>query len=288
SLGISQQLASNLALDVAYQMYRGVHLQVSQNVNYRETDVFDPIYGPRLARIDPTIAQLNLYSSIGNSIYHGLTTSLTKRFSHNVQFEANYTYSKTIDDVIDFNATFAAFLPTRLYLERSVSSFDVRHNFVVSGVFQSPFKSGPGKSWLGHLFGDMTVSPIVNLRSGIPFTTRAGRDVNGDTTGNYDRPFYAGRNTGQGAGFANVNLRISKLIAISREPGIQAELIVEATNVLNHTNFLSVNDVIGGDPKLVRGPFNLRGRKDRSPTEALGFNSAGDPRQIQFGLKVTF
>lgn len=288
SLGISQQLASNLALDVAYQMYRGVHLQVSQNVNYRETDIFDPIYGPRLARIDPTIAQLNLYSSIGNSIYHGLTTSLTKRFSHNIQFEANYTYSKTIDDVIDFNATFAAFLPTRLYLERSVSSFDVRHNFVVSGVFQSPFTSGPGKSWLGHLFGDMTLSPIVSLRSGIPFTTRAGRDVNGDTTGNYDRPFYAGRNTGQGDGFANVNLRISKLIAINREAGIQAELIVEATNVLNHTNFLSVNDVIGGDPKLVRGPFNLRGRKDRSPTEPLGFNSAGDPRQIQFGVKVTF
>ncbi|MBX7222262.1 MAG: carboxypeptidase regulatory-like domain-containing protein [Blastocatellia bacterium] len=287
SLGISHQLAQNLALDVAYQMNRGVHLQVSQNVNYRETNVIDPIYGPRLARLDPTIAQLNLYSSIGNSIYHGLTATLTKRFSRNTQFEANYTFSKVIDDVIDFNATFSAFLPTRLYLERSVSAFDIPHTVTVNGVFQSPFRSGAQGNWLGHVLGDLTVSPIVTLHSGVPFTVRAGRDVNGDTSGNYDRPFYAGRNTGRGAAFVSVNLRLAKRLRLPGEK-ISAELIVEATNLLNHTNFLSVNDVIGGNPKLLAGPFNLRGRKDLSPTIPLGFTSAGDPRQLQFGLKLWF
>lgn len=34
--------------------------------------------------------------------------------------------------------------------------------------------------------------------------------------------------------------------------------------------------------------FNLRGRRDRKPTEPLGFTSAADPRQLQFGVRLNF
>jgi Carboxypeptidase regulatory-like domain len=34
--------------------------------------------------------------------------------------------------------------------------------------------------------------------------------------------------------------------------------------------------------------FNLRGRRDRKPTEPLGFTSAADPRQLQFGVRFNF
>ena len=37
------------------------------------------------------------WSSIGSSSYHALQASLRKQFSHGVQFDLNYTYSKSMD-----------------------------------------------------------------------------------------------------------------------------------------------------------------------------------------------
>lgn len=288
SLGISRQIARDLVVEANYTMYRGIHLQVSHNVNYRETGEVDPIFGPRLARIDPTISQKNLYSSIGNSIYHGLALTAAKRFSRNFQIDVNYTWSKSIDDVTDFNALFFAYLPTRLSLERSVSTFDIPHNLVASAVVKTPWHAGQGKNVFTRIFSDVTVSPIVTIRSGVPFTGRAGRDVNGDTAANYDRPFAEGRNTGRGASFATVNLRLEKQFYLRGDGRLRIDAIAEASNLFNRTNFLSVNDVIGNDPQLVRGPFNLRGNRNLPATAPLGFTSAGDPRQIQFGVKIGF
>jgi hypothetical protein len=303
SLGISRQIVRNLSLDVAYQVYRGVHIQTSHEVNYRETGVVSPAFGPAFTRIDPTIAQQNIYKSIGNSIYHGMTASLTKRFSQNFQFQANYTWSKAIDDQTDFNSAFSAFIPTRLDLERAVSAFDIRHNFVANAVIRTPFRAGKDGNFLGHAFADMTISPIVFIRSGIPFTLRIGRDANGDAHGAYDRPFFASRNTGTGDKFSSVNLRISKQFFINRDSGLRVEFLVEGQNLLNVTNFLAVNDVVcspgvdpanvdprfpGCDARLLFGPYNVRGSKNIRRTSPLGFNAAGAGRQIQFGLKVVF
>ena len=269
-------------------MYRGVHIQMSHEVNYKETGAFVPGIGPQFTRIDPTIAQKNIYSSIGNSIYHGMTVSLRKRFSNHFLFEANYTFSKAIDDQTDFNSAFSAFLPNRLDMERAVSSFDVRHNFVFNGVIMTPFKAGPGHNAFERAFADISISPIVQLRSAIPFTVRIGADVNGDTHGTYDRPFLASRNTGRGDNYYSTNLRVNKQFFINREKGFRVEFITEVTDLFNRTNFLSVNDVFGTDPKFLFGPFDLKGTSSIPPDKPLGFNSAFPGRQIQFGLKVAF
>lgn len=288
SFGITRQLMRDVALDVAYQMYRGVHIQLDHEINYREAgrDV-GPGLGPLFVKIDPTITQFNLYSSIGNSIYHGMTVSLTKRYSAHSQFNINYTFSKTIDDVTDYNSAFAAFLPTNLRLERAVSSFNVSHNFVASGVFRSPFQAGAGHNPLARAFADITLSPIIFLRSGIPFTVLIGSDVNGDTHTS-DRPVLAGRNTSIGENFYGVDMRLNKQLYIRRDSGLRMEFIAEATNLLNHTNFLSVNNFVGTDPRFLFGPFNLRGNRNLPSTSPLGFTSAGDSRRVQFGLKLTF
>ena len=288
SFGLSRQILPDLSLDLAYQLYRGVHLQVSHEVNYRETGAIGPDLGPLLAPIDPTITQMNLYSSIGNSIYHGMTVSLTKRYSRHSQFQFNYTFSKTIDDVTDFNSAFSAYIPTRLNLERGLSAFDIRHNFVASGVFRAPFQAGPDNNWLSRALADITLSPVVFLRSGIPFTVRIGNDVNGDTHADYDRPFLAGRNTGLGENYYSLDLRLSKQFHLRRESGFRVEFIAEAGNLLNHTNFLAINDVVGLDRRFLLGPFNLRGDRSLASTSPLGFTAAADPRRIQFGLKIVF
>jgi len=138
SLSIARQLNSSLSLEVGYQMYRGVHIPLDQETNFKETGVIDPEWGPQYTAINPAITQNNTYSSIGNSIYNGLTTSLTKRYSNHLQAQINYTFSKAIDDVTDFNSQFASFFPTRLYMERGISDYNIAHNFSANAVYSTP------------------------------------------------------------------------------------------------------------------------------------------------------
>jgi hypothetical protein len=123
--------------------------------------------------------------------------------------------------------------------------------------------------------------------------------VNGDLNIT-DRPFHAPRNSGRGENFYSVDLRMSKRLFLRQNSeGPRVEFIVEATNLLNHANFLRVNDTVCGttgqpgfingcDPQFLTGPFDFRGRRDLPPTAPLGFVSAAPPRQFQFGLRFEF
>ena len=304
SLGLSQQLGRDFALEVGFLMYHGVHLPIALEGNYRESGQLvavpglpgSDLFGPRLERIDPAIATRIVHSSEGSSIYYAMTASVLKRFGEGFQFRASYTYGKALDDVTDFNGGLTPYLPTRRNLERSLSSFDLRHSFVASGTFVSPYQAGPGNNWVSRALADITLSPIVTLRGGFPFNLFIGRDVNGDLN-TTDRPFYAPRNSGLGENFYSVDLRVSKRFNLRRDaegPGV--EFIVEATNLFNHVNYLRVNDVVCGttaqpgfingcDPKFLTGPFDFRGIPGLPPTAPLGFVTAGTPRQFQFGVK---
>jgi len=288
SLSIARQLNSSLSLEVGYQMYRGVHIPLDQETNFKETGVIDPEWGPQYTAINPAITQNNTYSSIGNSIYNGLTTSLTKRYSNHLQAQINYTFSKAIDDVTDFNSQFASFFPTRLYMERGISDYNIAHNFSANAVYSTPFKSGPGQNFLSRALADITLSPIVYMRSGIPFSIRVPGAENG-TLGHslYARPWYVGRNTGIGPDFYDFDLRLTKAFYIDRERGIRIDGLVEGTNLLNHTNFSSVNDQFAvNDPFLLTGPFDVHGNKNLPASDPLAFTSAFAGRQIQFGVKL--
>jgi hypothetical protein len=308
SLGVSRLLAKNTTLEVAYQFYRGVHLPLGAEGNYRETGraIQVPgsdqgyLFGPELARIDPTVSALIQIASWGTSTYHGMTSSLSQRMSRLVQFTANYTYSKSIDDGASYPAVASASFPTRRFLERGVSDFDVRHNFVFQGVFDSPFQRGAGRPWYERAFADVSLSPIVTMRSGFPFTVFIGADVNRDTALG-DRPFYAPRNSGRGANFISTNLRLNKRLYLGGNAGegLRVELIAEASNLFNRTNFLRVNDAVCGDARtmgavngcelrFLTGPFNFRGQEDLPATSPLGFTGAAPGRQLQLGLKIAF
>jgi hypothetical protein len=290
SLSIARQLTNSLSLEVGYQMYKGVHLPLDQETNYKETGVIDPEWGPQYTAINPSIAQANTYSSIGNSMYNGLTVSLTKRYTNNFQAQVNYTFSKAIDDVTDFNSSFASFFPTRLNLERGISAYNVPQNFVANAVYSTPFKAGSGSPWWSRALADMKLAPILQMRSGIPFTVRVPGAENGTLGHNlYARPWYVERNTGIGPDFYSVDLRLTKSFYINRERGLKLDAIVEGTDLLNHTNFSSVNDQFPvGDPLLLTGPFNVTGNKSLSPADPLGFTSAFPGRQLQFGLRFAF
>jgi hypothetical protein len=319
STGIAQQLGKDYSQELGYNMYHAVHLQMPVETAYTRIPVGSPLCPPG----DPTCTdatggplyaptgtqfQHTTYASNGSSIYHGLTASLTKRFSHGVQFQANYTWSKTIDDTIDFASFQNWFRPDLISSYRAVSVFDIPHIFTANAVYVTPFK--PGQGALSAVLGDITISPIITLRSGLPFSVRipnTTNKVNGQTLdSNYAIPFFSSRDNNRGAPFYTWDMNFQKAIYINRDRGVRLNLIVQAINLLNHVNFNHVNDVfdLNGIPangivQTARGPVNLitgpfTGLKGMKPTSAsqltdpLFFSQADVPRQVQFGLRLAF
>lgn len=297
SLSIERQLGSNTALGAGYEMYHGVHLQVGYDANVRETGPIDPFVGPIYARVEPDLAQQGTRASIGSSIYHGMVISLSRRFADGLQFQANYTFSKAVDDTTDFNSEFMPFRPTRIGLERALSTFDIRHNFVANAVYATPFRAGEG--FASHVMADMTISPVLYLRSGIPFTLRVPGMQNG-TVGEslWARPWHAGRNTGIGPNFFSLDLGVAKSFFFDRQAGRRADFVVQGRNILNRVNFSAVNDSFPANPNpfqvggetidLLNGPYRLHGIRGLDPSEPLAFKAAFEPRQVQLGLRLVF
>jgi hypothetical protein len=321
STGIAQQLGKDFSLELGYNMYHAVHLQMPVETGYARiapgspfcppvatdpgcTDATGgPLYAPTGSQFQHTT-----YASNGSSIYHGLTASLTKRFSHGVQFQANYTWSKTIDDTIDFASFQNWFRPDLISSYRAVSVFDIPHIFTANAVYVTPFKTGHGA--LDTILADITISPIITLRSGLPFSVRipnTTNKINGQTLdSNYAIPFFSSRDNNRGAPFYTWDMNFQKAIYVNRDRGVRLNMIVQAINLLNHVNFNHVNDVfdINGIPadgivQTARGPVNLitgpfTGLKGMKPTSAsqltdpLFFSQADVPRQVQFGLRLAF
>jgi hypothetical protein len=106
---------------------------------------------------------------LGSSNYHGLETSLQRRFSNGLTFQAAYTYSRTIDNsTADFFTT--SLTPRRpqdfqdVGADRSVSALSRTHRFTLAAVYDLPFfKSG---NWLmKNVVGNWAFSPIYTYES---------------------------------------------------------------------------------------------------------------------------
>jgi hypothetical protein len=317
SFSIDRELVKDLSLELGYNMYHGVHLQMPVETAYSEIPHGSPLC-PTAACTDatggplyaPTSGQFQhtAYASNGSSIYHGMTASLTKRFSHGLQFQTNYTWSKTIDNTIDFSSFQNWFRPSRIDLFRAVSVFDIPHNFTANAVYVLPFKAGQGA--LSSILADISLSPTLTMHSGLPFSVRTPslvNKINGQNVdNNYAMPFLSSRDNNRGAGFYSFDMSFQKALYINRDRGVRMDVIVQGTNLLNHVNFNKVNDVfdINGIPatgtvQTARGPLNLltgpfTGLHGVVPTNAsqlnapLYYSSADVPRQIQFGLKLAF
>jgi len=124
----------------------------------------------------------------------------------------------------------------------------------------------------------MVSDPVVSLvgvrftyGSHLPFNVLLGTDRNLDTNNN-DRPLGVGRNTGRGFDFASLDLRLGRTIRLTERVDLQ--LLAEGFNVLNRANFGVPNNTFGAGTT----PLPAFGQ----PTQAF------DPRQFQFGMKLSF
>jgi hypothetical protein len=317
STSIAQQIGHSLSLEIGYTMYRGVHIEQVNEANYMRNTAaaIDPFIGPfytpkagsTAGEPNTQILQNNQYASIGNSIYHGMTASLTKQYGRGLQFQANYTWSKAIDDTSDYSSLSTPFRPDLVAADRSVSDFNITHNFVANAVYTTPYRAGG--SVLSRVLADISISPIVYARSGVPFTLLVPALANGAGSHTSEaRPYNEGRNTGIGPAFYSWDMRISKALYLRRDSGMRLDMIAQATDILNHTNFNNVNNVFPdtyqpganasaivptaeGNVDLLHGPYRYAGFVPRSAADLgspLSFASANPPRQISFALRFAF
>jgi hypothetical protein len=144
--------------------------------------------GGGYAYYNPQYSSLYGWFSNGNSSYNAAQFSLRRRMVHGLQFDLNYTFSKSIDAgsnaerINQFEGggfasqVINSWFPNQL---RAVSDFDNRHQFNANWVWELPF--GRGKyfgSGIGRLAnavaGGWTLSGLWRWSSGYPFTVGSG------------------------------------------------------------------------------------------------------------------
>ena len=286
SLGVDREIAPDFSVSVNYIFSRTAHITRARDKNLLPATI-DPVLGiPNWALpcpntptgtcfVNPLILQDNVYESTGNAFYHGGIVEVKKQFSNNFQFFANYTFSKAIDEVTDFNSDFQPFDQTNLRADRSLSAFDQRHKFVAAAVVST--------RWIN-------LSPILRANSGRPFNLLAGTNLNNDRHSSTDRPVIngvpVGRNTGRGPSFWTLDLRLSHDFKLNEDVGL--EILAEGFNLFNRVNYGSVNNVIGTSNADLTSGVRVKGRLDRLPSQPLGFTSVFDPRRFQLGVRLTF
>jgi hypothetical protein len=263
---VERELASDALLSVGYLHLRALHIIASRNVNVPTTPAAAGV--PNLGRPDPNWGNISRYESAGDSYYDGLVVSFNKRAATWANLRVSYTLSKTIDDAGNF------FFSTpqnnfNLRDDMGRSDNDQRHRLVVSGSFQSPAKGKEGG--LRKALRGFQLSYIYTYASRLPFNVLLGSDRNFDTNNN-DRPAGVGRNTGRGFDFASFDLRLSRRVRLTER--LTLDVLAEGFNLFNRANF--------GVPNSTFGPGTTPLATFGQPTAAF------EPRQFQFGLKLSF
>lgn len=307
SLSIDRQITPNLSLEAAYLMYHSVHVEQILEANFVQDPAVpvDPFVGPYYVPRSGTTAgepnssifQNDAFNSSGSGIYHGATLSLTRRFARNLQFQANYTFSRALDDTSDFSSLSTPFRPGLQKLDRGVSDFNITHNFVANAVYTTPFATSGG--WAQRMLANVTVSPIVSARSGVPFTALVPGLLNGTIAHSANaRPWREGRNNGTGPRFVSWDMSISKTLFRLHEQQ-RLEFVAQTQNLLNHSNFASVNNNFPADPSyplpgggtLENGPYRLKGFVPDSVaqlSQPLAFISSYPARRVSLAVRFAF
>ena len=243
-------------------------------------------------------------TTIGKSNYNALQLSL-RHTSGRLELSAGYTYGKSLDESSNLGEEVNPINPTLSY---ALSSFDVRHNFVVSYNYRIPCESlfRVSNRWTQG----WEVSGITHLSSGLPVTlvnygdnSLLGAEPNGINNYGIDEPDYSGGalelnhdpsngrtyfNTSQfsenalgtpgtakrrffyGPGLENYDMALLKNVRLTESKSLQFRL--EGFNVFNHAQFF--------------GPQSVDGNIGSSTFGQVV--SANPPRLVQLGAKFFF
>lgn len=332
SFTVQHELAKNTIVEAGYLTTLGIKLQQNVQPNNAQPGtaavdprrpyagvVFDPSmvfpsYMNVVANSVP-VTQVNMYAQSAQSNYHALTLRFERRFTNGFSLLSSYTFSKAITNAPQFRNSGGAGgsenSPAQntynLRAERGLASFDMRHRFVNSFVWDLPF--GKGRPFVragiaSWILGGWQIAGILQMQTGFPFTVNLNGDtagIGGGTGGILIRPnavagatyklpdderttsrwfntgaFIApaagafgnvGRNTVIGPGLVNLDTTVSRTFVFGDR--VRVQIRGEFFNVANKPNYRLVGRLIN-DSNFGK------------------VQSQFDPRQIQVGAKLTF
>src|SRR5262249_4346134 len=190
TLSLQRQLTPSTVVEVSYM---GNHTVGADNGTVLNVPL--PGEGP----IDPRrpVPQLSSIRTIrwnGWGKYNALTVRVERRFSAGLTLATNYAWSKSMDDASDPGPTaYEQNLPQdvrNLAAEKGLSSYDHRHRFVSSFVYELPtLKRVSGK--MRSVLQGWQLGGIVTIQSGSPFTVVNGVDRANIGAGPAQRPHLA-------------------------------------------------------------------------------------------------
>ena len=155
SVTLQRQLGATRVAEVAYVGSRGRNLVAAKDINQPR-----PSAAPLNLRPDPRYADITFLESRARSEFDSFQARFQQRYAFGCTMLVAYTLGKSMDDASGFFTS--AGDPNfpqdsaNLDAEWGRSSFDVRHRFSVSFSYDLPY--------------DFTVSGIVQMQSGRPFT----------------------------------------------------------------------------------------------------------------------
>jgi hypothetical protein len=259
----------------------------------------------------PVFSNIFAEDTIANSNYNSLQLMVEKRFSHGVQLQGSYTWSKSIDQASSFEELLNPFNPRAT---RALSLFDARNRFVLSYYWDIPTRAKGG--WK-HLVNNWAISGISSFQSGFPIRLQTMNDnelvqsvdftgtgtpvltgpvhfVNPKKSGGYwfDPNSFSDPNLGTystttrslccGPGTNNTDLALHKKLMISENHYFQ--LRAEFFNVFNHTQFFNPDGNYSniGVTTSTTVPF-----QQYSGTFGQ-IRRAREPRQMQLAIKFYY
>jgi hypothetical protein len=121
-----------------------------------------------------------LFTNNGHSTYHSLQIEVRRRMAKGVQFNGNYTWSKSLSNLFaDSSVSFAGYNTMRdPQYDKGPSPWDLRHQFKLNGIWELPF--GPGRkwssqyAWVNRLIEGWEFSYITRWQSGRVFNVQSG------------------------------------------------------------------------------------------------------------------
>lgn len=308
NFSVQRQLTKDLTVGGAYVATISRNLPFARDINYPVLTPTATNAGANILsrRPNPAFGAILLLQSDQTADYHGLQLTAAMRLSHHLTFNSFYTFSHTNSSVELHNSTTQGGAQnfSNLAEDNGRADTDQRHIFSMSFTYQIDYYKG-SNGFARHLLNGWSISPIIKMRSGLPFSITNGNvDANLDGNGG-DRAQLVGnprighptaaqwfntaafvqnkvvtgvatdgnspRNLLDGPGYKVIDLALSRDFRLSER--FRLRFRAEGTNAFNMVNL--------GQP----------GNSVPSGTTSATFGvitSAAAMRKLQFGLRLTF